>query len=61
MSLSLCLQLLLVAISMYNTVVSVKSLQGRHGLPFLNQVAGWMIFGVCLGPTRLMRACECCC
>ncbi|KAH9990107.1 Phosphatidylinositolglycan class N-domain-containing protein [Russula vinacea] len=40
------IQLLLVALSMYNTVVSVTSLQGRHGLPFLNQVAGWIIFGV---------------
>lgn len=40
------LQLLLVALSMCNTAVSVKSLQDRHGLPLLNQVVGWIIFGV---------------
>ena len=48
--------MLLVALSMYNTVVSVTSLQGRHGLPFLNQVAGWMIFGVSLGPNYWSHA-----
>jgi hypothetical protein len=30
---------------MYNTIVSVGSLQERHGLPLLNQIAGWIIFG----------------
>jgi hypothetical protein len=40
------LQLLLVALSMCNTAVSVKSLQDRHGLPLLNQAVGWIIFGV---------------
>jgi hypothetical protein len=40
------LQLLLVALSMCNTAVSVKSLQNRLGLPLLNQVVGWVIFGV---------------
>jgi hypothetical protein len=39
------LQLLLVALSVCNTVVSVKSLQDRLGLPFINQVMGWIIFG----------------
>ena len=53
------LQLLLVALSMCNTVVSVKSLQDRLGLPLLNQVVGWIIFGVSrssqLHPLRTMR------
>jgi len=40
------LQLLLIALSMYNTAVSAKSLQDRLGLPLLNQVVGWTIFGV---------------
>jgi hypothetical protein len=40
------LQLLLIVLSMCNTAVSVKSLQDRHGLPLLNQVVGWIIFGV---------------
>jgi hypothetical protein len=40
------LQLLLVALSMCNTAVSVKSLQDRLGLPLLNQVVGWTIFGM---------------
>ena len=40
------LQLLLVALSMCNTAISVKSLQGRHGLSLLNQAAGWIILGV---------------
>jgi hypothetical protein len=39
------IQLLLVALSMCNTAVSVKSLQDRLGLPLLNQVVGWIIFG----------------
>ncbi|KAF8496185.1 Phosphatidylinositolglycan class N-domain-containing protein [Russula emetica] len=39
------LQLLLVALSMCNTAVSVKSLQDRLGLPLSNQVVGWIIFG----------------
>ena len=52
-------QLSLVALSMCNTVVSVKSLQDRLGLPFLNQVVGWVVFGesrsIHLHPLRTMR------
>ena len=52
------LQLFLVALSMCNTAVSVKSLQDRLGLPLLNQVVGWTIFGVSrsrqLLPLRIM-------
>lgn len=55
------LQLLLVALSMCNTAVSVKSLQDRLGLPLLNQVVGWVIFGVSrssqLHPPLTMRMC----
>ncbi|KAI0290310.1 PigN-domain-containing protein [Russula brevipes] len=40
------MQLLLTALSMLNTVVSVRSLQARLGLPFVNQVIGWMIFAL---------------
>ena len=40
------LQLLLVALSMCNTAISVKSLQGRHGLSIMNQTVGWIILGV---------------
>jgi hypothetical protein len=53
------LQLLLVVLSMCNTAVVVKSLQDRLGLPLLNQVVGWIIFGVSrssqLHPLRTMR------
>ena len=31
---------------MLNTVASVRSLQAKLGLPLLNQIAGWIIFGV---------------
>ena len=39
---------------MYNTAVSAESLQDRLGLPFLNQVAGWTIFGVSLSDHPLI-------
>ncbi|KAH9044928.1 Phosphatidylinositolglycan class N-domain-containing protein [Lactarius deliciosus] len=38
------IQLLLTALSMLVTAASVQSLQAKHGLPRINQVAGWTIF-----------------
>lgn len=38
------IQLLLTALSMLVTAASVRSLQAKHGLPRLNQAAGWTIF-----------------
>lgn len=38
------IQLLLTALSMLITTASVRSLQARHGLPRINQAAGWTIF-----------------
>jgi Phosphatidylinositolglycan class N (PIG-N) len=53
------IQMILIALSMCNTAASVKSLQDRLGLPLLNQVVGWIIFGVSrssqLHPLRTMR------
>ena len=38
------LQLLLIVLSMLITAASVRSLQAKHGLPRVNQAAGWAIF-----------------
>lgn len=38
------IQLLLTGLSMLVTAASVQSLQAKHGLPRINQVAGWTIF-----------------
>ncbi|KAH9985887.1 Phosphatidylinositolglycan class N-domain-containing protein [Russula compacta] len=39
-------QLILIALCMLNTAASVGSLQAKLGLPFINQIVGWIIFAL---------------